>query len=157
MPFRPWGKSLSRFARNTADCLELVRKLLGLGIPVYFEKENIDTGSMESELILTIMGSLAEGESISFSENSRLGVRYRFENGTDKAGCAPYGYTVTDGEYSINEEEPLLPGVAGSNRRDRRYVTEMEASYSHVTSPRSTKTPIRTSHRGHLNRSLVFR
>ncbi|MBQ1491303.1 MAG: recombinase family protein [Blautia sp.] len=40
-------KSLSRFARNTTDCLELVRKLLGLGIHVFFEKENIDTGSME--------------------------------------------------------------------------------------------------------------
>ena len=44
-------KSLSRFARNTTDCLELVRKLLGLGIAVYFEKENLDTGSMESELL----------------------------------------------------------------------------------------------------------
>jgi len=42
-------KSLSRFARNTTDCLELVRKLLELGIPVYFEKENLDTGAMESE------------------------------------------------------------------------------------------------------------
>ena len=98
-------KSLSRFARNTVDCLELVRKLLGMGIPIYFEKENIDTGSMGSELILTIMGSLAEGESVSFSENIRLGVRYRFENGAYKAGYAPYGYTVTDGEYSINEGE----------------------------------------------------
>ena len=42
-------KSLSRFARNTTDCLELTRKLLGLGVTIYFEKENLDTGSMESE------------------------------------------------------------------------------------------------------------
>ena len=48
-------KSLSRFARNTTDCLELVRKLLALDIPIYFEKENLDTGEMESELLLSIM------------------------------------------------------------------------------------------------------
>lgn len=46
-------KSISRFARNTTDCLELVRKLLDLNIYIYFEKENINTGSMESELMLS--------------------------------------------------------------------------------------------------------
>lgn len=79
-------KSLSRFARNTTDCLELVRKLLGLGIAVYFEKENLDTGSMESELLLTIMSSLAESESVSTSENEKWSIRNRFENGTFKIG-----------------------------------------------------------------------
>ena len=49
------SKSISRFSRNTTDCLELVRKLLTLNIPVYFEKENINTGSMESELFLSIL------------------------------------------------------------------------------------------------------
>ena len=43
-------KSISRFSRNTTDCLELVRQLLALHIPIFFEKENINTGSMESEL-----------------------------------------------------------------------------------------------------------
>ena len=98
-------KSLSRFARNTTDCLELVRKLLGLGIAVYFEKENLDTGSMESELLLSIMSSLAESESVSISENEKWSIRNRFENGTFKIGYAPFGYTVTDGEFSINEDE----------------------------------------------------
>ncbi len=98
-------KSLSRFARNTTDCLEMVRKLLELGISVYFEKENLDTGSMESELLLSIMSSLAESESVSISENSKWGVRHRFENGSFKISYAPYGYSVTGGEFSINEEE----------------------------------------------------
>ena len=98
-------KSLSRFARNTTDCLELVRKLLELGIAVYFEKENLDTGSMESELLLSIMSSLAESESISTSENEKWSVRNRFENGTFKIGYAPFGYTVTDGAFSINDDE----------------------------------------------------
>ena len=79
-------KSLSRFARNTTDCLELTRKLLDLGITIYFEKENLDTGSMESELLLSIMSSLAESESVSISENSKWSVRHRFENGTFKIG-----------------------------------------------------------------------
>ena len=52
-------KSISRFSRNTTDCLELVRKLQELDIPIYFEKENINTGSMESELFLTILSSMA--------------------------------------------------------------------------------------------------
>ncbi len=98
-------KSLSRFARNTTDCLQLVRKLLGLGIPVLFEKENLDTGSMESELLLSIISSLAESESVSISENSKWSVRHRFESGSFKIGYAPYGYSVTGGEFSVNEEE----------------------------------------------------
>ncbi len=98
-------KSLSRFARNTTDCLELVRNLLNMGIPVYFEKENLDTGSMDSELLLSIMSSLAESESVSISENARWSVRRRFENGTYRASSAPYGYTVKDGVFSVNEDE----------------------------------------------------
>ena len=58
-------KSISRFCRNTTDCLELVRKLLDLNVCIYFEKENLNTGSMESELMLSILGSLAENESVS--------------------------------------------------------------------------------------------
>ncbi|MFR2774378.1 MAG: recombinase family protein [Anaerostipes sp.] len=85
-------KSISRFSRNTTDCLELVRKLLELDVPIYFEKENINTGSMESELFFTILSSMAEGESTSISENSKWSIKKRFQNGTYKLGCAPYGY-----------------------------------------------------------------
>ena len=100
-------KSLSRFARNTTDCLELVRKLLGLGVTIYFEKENLDTGTMESELLLSIMSSLAESESVSTSENNKWGVRHRFQNGTFKISYAPYGYIVQNGELIVNEEEAV--------------------------------------------------
>lgn len=71
-------KSLSRFARNTTDCLELTRKLLGLGVTIFFEKENLDTGSMESELLLSIMSSIAESESVSISENQKWSIRHRY-------------------------------------------------------------------------------
>ena len=53
-------KSISRFSRNTTDCLSIVRELLNIGVTIYFEKENIDTGDMESELILSILSSMAE-------------------------------------------------------------------------------------------------
>ena len=98
-------KSISRFARNVTDCLEMVRKLLGLGISIYFEKENLDTGSMESELMLSILGSLAENESISISENEKWSIRKRFQNGTYVISYPPYGYTNVDGEMVIVPEQ----------------------------------------------------
>ena len=64
-------KSISRFSRNTVESIETVRKLYGMGIYIFFEKENIDTGKMEGELLLSILSSLAESESRSISENSR--------------------------------------------------------------------------------------
>ena len=85
-------KSISRFARNTLDCLKYIRQLKDRGIPVFFEKENINTGSMESELFLTILSSMAEGESTSISENSKWSIKKRFQNGTFKLSYAPYGY-----------------------------------------------------------------
>lgn len=75
-------KSISRFCRNTTDCLELVRKLLNYEVYIVFEKENIHTGSMESELMLAILASMAESESVSISENEKWSIRKRFRNGT---------------------------------------------------------------------------
>jgi len=98
-------KSISRFARNTTDCLELVRKLINLGIFIYFEKENINTGSMESELMLSILSGLAESESVSIAENSKWSVKRRFQNGTYKIACSPYGYDAVSGELVVNEQQ----------------------------------------------------
>jgi len=96
-------KSISRFARNTTDCLELVRKLIDLGIFIYFEKENINTGSMESELMLSILSGLAESESVSIAENSKWAIKRRFQNGTFKISYPPYGYDAVDGRMVVNE------------------------------------------------------
>ncbi|MBS4021697.1 MAG: recombinase family protein [Dethiobacter sp.] len=98
-------KSISRFARNTTDCLEMVRKLTKLGISVFFESENINTGSMESELMLSILSGLAEGESASIAENNKWSIQRRFQNGTYKIGCSPYGYDAVDGELIVNEQQ----------------------------------------------------
>lgn len=77
-------KSISRFARNTLDCLNYVRELKALGIGITFEKENIDTMDAKGEVLLTILSSLAQDESRSISENSAWGIRKRFEQGKYK-------------------------------------------------------------------------
>ena len=74
-------KSISRFARNTLDCLNYVRQLKDLGIGVTFEKENIFTLDSKGEVLLSILSSLAQDESRSISENSTWGIRRRFEQG----------------------------------------------------------------------------
>jgi site-specific DNA recombinase len=98
-------KSVSRFARNTTDCIEMVRKLTDLGVFIYFEKENINTQRMEGELVLTILSSLAENESLSIAENSKWSIRRRFQNGTYKISYPPYGYDYVDGKLFINKEQ----------------------------------------------------
>ena len=108
-------KSISQFARNTIECLELVRKLMDLGVHIYFEKENINTNSMESELMLSILSSLAENESVSLSENSKWSIRQRFKRGTYKLSYPPYGYDYIDEQVVINEEQaPVVKRIFNS-------------------------------------------
>ena len=74
-------KSLSRFARNTVDSLGYIRELRVLGIAVISEKENINTLTAESEMLITIMSCFAQAESESISKNVSWGVRQSFKNG----------------------------------------------------------------------------
>lgn len=98
-------KSISRLARNTVDCLEIVRKLTGLGIYLYFEKENIDTEHMSSELMLSILSSIAQSESRSISENSMWSIQKRFENGSYIISSPSYGYKNENGKMIIVPKE----------------------------------------------------
>lgn len=83
-------KSISRFARNTYDCIDTTRKFKILGVDIIFEKENIDTGKMTSETELAVLSSMAQEESISNSQNVKLGIQHRMKNGTFKQSCLPY-------------------------------------------------------------------
>lgn len=98
-------KSISRFSRNTVDSIETVRRLCDMGIYIFFEKENIDTGKMEGELLLSILSSLAESESRSISDNETWSIKRRFMNGTYKISYPPYGYDYIDGEMVVNEKQ----------------------------------------------------
>jgi len=91
-------KSISRFARNTRDCLVTLRELSSLGVTVKFEKENIDTGTLTSELMVSVFGTLAQEESISISKNQRMSYQRRMERGEFITCKAPFGYRLMDGK-----------------------------------------------------------
>ena len=98
-------KSVSRFARNTFDCISTVRELKSMGINIIFEENGIDTRKITGESELIALCSIAQEESISISKNVTMAVRHRMKNGTFKQGTAPYGYKVTDGKFIIIEQE----------------------------------------------------
>ena len=104
-------KSISRFARNTVTLLEAVRELKGLGINVYFEEQNIHTISSEGELMLTLLSSFAQAESLSVSENMKWRFRKGFENGEFVMFTPLYGYDSRNGEITVNEEEAEIVRV----------------------------------------------
>ena len=97
-------KSISRFARNTLTLLESVRELKSLGVDVYFEEQNIHSLSSDGELILTILASYAQEESLSASENQKWRVRQNFQNGIPGNGTM-LGYRYEDGTLVIHPQE----------------------------------------------------
>ena len=98
-------KTVSRFARNTAELLTVVRALKELGVSVYFEEQGIDTETLDLEMILTFPGMAAQKESETISENMRWSYRKRMETGEFNCCRAAYGYSLIDGELQINEAE----------------------------------------------------
>ena len=102
-------KSISRFARNTLDALDCVRQMQQLDPPVgvYFEKENIDTLDVKSELILTILSAMAQDESRSISDNIRWTFQRNFQEGKPHIDIDRLpGYNKgPKGEWLINDEE----------------------------------------------------
>ena len=85
-------KSISRFARNTVDLLSIIRHLKELNIEVRFEEQNINTLSGEGELMLTILASFAQEESISMSQNIKWAKQKQAEKGEMTNSVVPYGY-----------------------------------------------------------------
>lgn len=102
---RIYTKSISRFARNTRDCLKNVRELKSLGITIFFEKENIDTANMTDEMMITIMGGLAQEESTSISQNMRWSIQKRMKNGTYKNATPPFGFKKVNGDLEVDENQ----------------------------------------------------
>jgi DNA invertase Pin-like site-specific DNA recombinase len=100
-------KSISRFARNTLDCLNYVRELKEKGVTIHFEKENINTMDAKGEVLLTILSSLAQDESRSISENSAWGIRRRFEQGNYRTSTKRFlGYDQDkNGKLVVNKAQ----------------------------------------------------
>ena len=86
-------KSISRFSRNTLDCLNYIRKLKVLNIPIIFEKEAINTMEAAGEILVTILASIAQSESASISANVRMGINFRFLEGHGRLNYSQFlGY-----------------------------------------------------------------
>lgn len=117
-------KSISRFARDTVDTLQVTRHLKELGIDVYFERERIHSMSDDGELLLTLLASFAQEESRSISENIKWAIRKRFQQGIPNGHKAPYGYRW-DGEMFriISEQGKVVKDIY------RRYLAG-EPAYS---------------------------
>ena len=97
-------KSISRFARNTAECLEAIRQFRACGTTIFFEKENIDTARMSSELMTALHAAFSQSESESISGNMRWSYQRRMERGEFNTYSAPLGYDLVDGSLIINKE-----------------------------------------------------
>ena len=94
-------KSISRFSRNLVDTLQYVRMLKERGVTIIFEKENINTSTMESEM------QLAQNEVESLSQNVKMGVKMKMRRGEMMGfnGCLGYDYHPEDKSITVNEEE----------------------------------------------------
>ncbi len=100
-------KSISRFGRDTVETLSAINKLKAAGVRIIFETENLDTNEVDSNLMISVMESLAQAENESRSENIRMGLAYRAANGTSGLYKRKlYGYVKNkDGDLVIDDEQ----------------------------------------------------
>jgi DNA invertase Pin-like site-specific DNA recombinase len=101
-------KSISRFARNTKECLETIRELKLLGVGVYFEKENINTATMSGEMMTALFAAFAQAESESISGNMRWSYQRRMQSGDFITCKAPFGYCLKNRTLEIEESEAQI-------------------------------------------------
>lgn len=103
-------KSISRFSRNTVDCLKYVRLCKSMGVSIFFERENIDTLDKKSEVLLTVYSSLGQEESRNLSENVKWGNLKKIERGiVSQPGKKYYGFdTDEENRWKINEDQAAV-------------------------------------------------
>lgn len=132
-------KSISRFARNTVECLSYVRRLQALGVRLYFEKEGIDTASNLSEMLLTVLAAFAQEESRSISENLKWGIRKRYAKGIGR-WTPTYGYRKEPkGPITVQPEEARVVRFIFERYRLGASIPEILEEIQDVPSPRGGK------------------
>lgn len=106
---RIFVKSVSRFARNSLECIENIRILKSYGTSVLFENDNIDTDKMNSEMILYIKSAFAQSEALAGSKRVSTAIRMKMESGEYITCNAPFGYRLENGMlYPVPEEIPVV-------------------------------------------------
>ena len=96
-------KSISRFARNTKECLEIARELKAIGVTIYFEEQRIDTSKMDGEFMTALHATIAQAESESISKNQRWSYKHRMQSGTFLPSSVPFGYVLAGREIEVDE------------------------------------------------------
>ena len=136
-------KSISRFARNTIDCIQTVRELKQLGIAVEFEKEEIDTGNMGSEMLLSILGAAAQEESLSISKNLKWSYRRRMKSGDFITCSAPIGYILKNKTLIPDPQEvPIVEYIFSSylaGKSIEEIAAEINAMEVEITNKRTER------------------
>lgn len=95
-------KSVSRFARNTKECLEAIRELKQLGVGILFEEQNIDTSQVSGEMLTAVFAAIAQAESESISANMRWSYQKRMQAGSFIPPSLSYGYRRENGRITID-------------------------------------------------------
>lgn len=136
-------KSISRFARNTLDCIQTVRELRQLGVAIEFEKEDIDTGNMGSEMLLSILGSAAQEESLSISKNLKWSYRRRMKSGDFITNSAPIGYILKNKTLIPDPQEvPIIEYIFSSylaGKSIEEIAAEINAMEIEITNKRTER------------------
>ena len=123
-------KSISRFARNTVDLLNTVRRLKEIGVEVRFEKEGISTFDGTGEVMLTLLASFAQEEIVSLSSNVKWGIRKRFANGNPCTHFRVYGYRWEGDRLVIVPEEAAVVKRIFQNFLDGKSRLETEREFA---------------------------
>lgn len=101
-------KSLSRFARNTVDCLKTIREMKAINVDIFFEEQNIHTLSSNGEFLISLLAGYAQEESRQCSENTLWRVRKNFKEGKPYGGSSMLGYKLEKGKFTVIPEEAEL-------------------------------------------------
>ena len=129
-------KSISRFARNTKECLKAIRELKTLGVSVNFEKERIDTAVMTGEMLAAVFATFAQAESQTNSSNMRWSYQRRMQSGTFIPSHQPFGYKLVDKQITVDVPkarfvcEIFAAYLAGWNTREiADYLNRLQPDY----------------------------
>lgn len=101
-------KSLSRFTRNTVDCLKTIREMKAINVDIFFEEQNIHTLSSNGEFLISLLAGYAQEESRQCSENTLWRVRKNFKEGKPYGGSSMMGYKLEKGKFTVVPEEAKI-------------------------------------------------
>ena len=123
-------KEISRFARNTLDSIQFTRQLLGCGVGVFFQNDNINTFDEDSELRLSIMSSIAQDELRKLSSRVKFGHQQAIKNNVVLGNSRIFGYRKENRRLVIDEEQaPMIRELFELYATDQYSMKQIEALF----------------------------